>query len=158
MEWTNNFYEAEHRAGRGSRDWFPEGVSRSHIYKLKATLILNGIHPYPSLRKYWELDGFAFNDSTIMNMWGGNKGGYRHVENLKAYLRYAPPPEDPTAQQEDIFFKTRPLTDMLCSACESAFQVGEHISLDEIDISCQYRFRGSRLALNADLLADSKKL
>ena len=113
-----------------------------HINKTFVTLILNGLHPYPSLRRYWKLDTFAFKDSTIKDLWGGKNTGYRQLEILKKFLRFAPAGTE-THDDNDLFAKTRPLTDMLHDACCNTFDVGKELSCDEIDINTQASFEGS---------------
>ena len=125
-------------------------MTTQHIRNLFVTLIVNGLHPYPSLRRYWKLDGFAFNDPTVKKLWGNSATGYRQVELLKKYLRFAPPDDgsDDESDSEsdddcgpDVFAKVRPMTDMLLHACETTFDVGRDCSLDEIDINTQCKFK-----------------
>ena len=91
--WTQEWFEAT-SLPREQKEWFEGGVTSQHIQNLFVTLILNVIHPYPSLRRYWNLDGFAFNDPTVKKLWGNAANGYREVELLKKYLRFAPPGDD----------------------------------------------------------------
>ena len=74
--WTEQWFQ---EAGLPSERvfWFEGGVTPQHIENLFVTLILNGLHPYPSLRRYWNLDGFAFNDPTVKRLWGNSASGYR---------------------------------------------------------------------------------
>ena len=57
------------------QDW-KGPFSMNEFDKLCVTLILNGLHPYPSLRDYFEGDSFAFGDINIKNMWGMGVTGY----------------------------------------------------------------------------------
>ena len=100
------------------------------------------MHPYPSLRQYFDLDGFVYNDNTVFNMWGGKKTGYRRVEHVRKFLRFAPPAYMQAHKDDDIFADVRPMTNILKDRCEDAFVVGENFSLDEFDISSQCKFRG----------------
>ena len=148
--WTQQWFE-EKGLPSEQKDWFEGGVTTQHIHNLFVTLIVNGLHPYPSLRRYWKLDGFAFNDPTVKKLWGGSATGYRQVELLKKYLRFAPPDDDSDDESDsesdddcgpDVFAKVRPMTDMLLHACETTFDVGRDCSLDEIDINTQCKFKG----------------
>ena len=140
--WTQEYFET---AGLENerRYWFEGGVTSQHIQNLFVTLILNGMHPYPSLRRYWNLDGFAFNDPTVKKLWGNTANAYRSVELLKKYLRFAPPDDDSDDDSSDedfgpdVFAKVRPMTDMLRHQCETTFDVGRDCSCDEIDINTQ---------------------
>ena len=58
---------------------------------------------------------------------------------LKKYLRFASPEN---LDNTDMFSKVRPMTDMLLESCEDTFEVGENVSLDEIDINVQASFKG----------------
>ena len=152
--WTEQWFQ---EAGLPSERvfWFEGGVTPQHIENLFVTLILNGLHPYPSLRRYWNLDGFAFNDPTVKRLWGNSASGYRQVELLKKYIRFRPPDDDEDSDVydsdsesddedfgPDVFSKVRPMADMLRRACETTFEVGRDCSLDEIDINTQCKFRG----------------
>ena len=147
--WTQQWFEDNATPGE-QEQWFEGGVTVQDIQKLFVTLIVNGLHPYPSLRRYWNLDGFAFNDPTVKKLWGDTSNGYRRVELLKKYLRFAPPGNDDSSDSEDgsssdeddMFEKVRPLTNMLKHACENTFDVGRDCSLDEIDINTQCKFKG----------------
>ena len=116
-------------------------MTSQHIQNLFVTLILNGMHPYPSLRRYWNLDGFAFNDPTVKKLWGNTANSYRSVELLKKYLRFAPTGDDSDDDSSDedfgpdMFAKVQPMTDMLRHQCETTFDVGRDCSCDEIDIN-----------------------
>ena len=102
-------------------------MTSQHIQNLFVTLILNGMHPYPSLRRYWNLDGFAFNDPTVKKLWGNTPNGFRSVELLKKYLRFAPPgdesddddSDDDSSDEDfgpDMFTKVRPSYDKYVEA------------------------------------------
>ena len=106
------------------------------------TELINGLHPYPSLRQYFDLDPVVFNDDSVFKLWGGKKTGYRRIEHLRKFLRFASPAYLAQFKAEDIFADTRPLTDMLLERCENAFIVGKDVSLDEIDIGTQTSFAG----------------
>ena len=107
-----------------------------------ATELINGLHPYPSLRHYFDLDGVVFNDPTVKLMWGNKNTGYRRVESLRKFMRFGPTEDFAQRKSQDIFADVRPMVDMLLEACEGAFDLGANISLDEIDIGTQTSFQG----------------
>ena len=114
--WTQAWFETVGLENE-RRYWFEGGVTSQHIQNLFVTLILNGMHPYPSLRRYWNLDGFAFNDPTVKKLWGNTANSYRSVELLKKYLRFAPTGDDSDDDSSDedfgpdMFAKVRPSYD-----------------------------------------------
>ena len=106
------------------------------------TDLINDMHPYPSTRQYFHLDPIVFNDDTVFKLWGAKKTGYRRIEHLRKFLRFASPEYYRRFKASDIFADTRLLTDILLERCESAFIVGRDVSLDEIDIGTQTSFAG----------------
>ena len=81
--------------------------------KYAATELINGMHPYPSLRQYFNLDGLVFNDGTVFKMWGSKKTGHRRVEDIRRFMRFAAPAYVEDHKGDDIFTDVRPMTDML---------------------------------------------
>ena len=79
VRWTKMHTDAVNAGGAGSKDWLGD-ISRQDIDNNIATELINGLHPYPSLRRYFKPDGLVFNDKTILNLWGGQPTGYRRVE------------------------------------------------------------------------------
>ena len=77
-----------------------------------------------------------------MQLWGGTATGYRRVEQVRKFLRYADPEEDQRRKDHDVFALVRPMTDSMCHQCENTFDIGENTSLDEVDISTQTSFVG----------------
>ena len=141
VEWTKEHCHDVAAGDVGSKDWGGD-FTRQEIDNNIATELINGMHPYPSLRQYFNLDGFVYNDSTVFNMWGGKKTGYRRVEQLRKFLRFAPPAWQRAHKDGDMFADVRPMTDILRERCEDAFEIGENVSLDEFDISTQCKFQG----------------
>ena len=99
---------------------------------LFATLVLNGMHPFPRLRDYWASDKFTFGDTTIRKMWGGGATGYRRIEMLKMFLRFNDPQHAAAHEGDDSLALVRQLMDMLLHGCETAFEVGKDLSCDEV--------------------------
>ena len=77
-----------------------------------------------------------------MQLWGGKPTGYRRVEQVWKFLRYAEPEEAQRRKADDVFALVRPMTDSMCHQCENNFDIGENTSLDEVDISTQTKFAG----------------
>ena len=90
VEWTKEHCHDVAAGDVGSKDWGGD-FTRQEIDNNIATELINGMYPYPSLRQYFDLDGFVFNDDTVFKMWGGKKTGYRRVEQLRRILRFEPP-------------------------------------------------------------------
>lgn len=141
VSWTKTHAEECNAGGPGSLDWQGD-ITRQEIDNNIATELINGIHPYPSLRHYFNQDGVVFNDTTVMELWGNKKTGYRRVEQVRRFLRYEDPAVRARRKRDDIFADTRAMTDSLCHQCESTFDIGENTSLDEVDISTQTSFKG----------------
>ena len=139
--WTKKHTDRVNAGGDGSRDWQGD-ITRQDIDNNIATELINGIHPYPSLRHYFKHDGVVFNDKAIMQLWGGRKTGYRRVEQVRKFLRYADPDEARRRKGDDVFALVRPMTDSMCHQCENTFDIGENTSLDEVDIATQTSFIG----------------
>ena len=110
------------------------------LNRMFVTLTLNGTHPYPSVRLYFNGDSFAFNDSTIREMWGGQATGYRRVETMKMFLRFSDPQwvaNTGANNKDDVFALVRQMLNMFQHACETAFVSGRHMSLDEVVVGFQ---------------------
>ena len=56
VEWTNHHCHDVAAGDVGSKDWKGD-FTRLELDKYIATDLLNGMHPYPSVRLYFQLDG-----------------------------------------------------------------------------------------------------
>lgn len=142
VQWTRTHCDNVGAGGIGSKDWGGH-LSRQELDNNIATELLNGLHPYPSLRQYFDLDGVAFKDDTVKKLWGNIVTGYHRVEHLRKFLRFEDPEVCVRNKREDIFADVRAMTDDLNGQCESAFEVGKNCSLDEVDIGTQTSFAGA---------------
>jgi hypothetical protein len=135
MEWTHKKYLSENR----NLNLKPDITT---FNQLQGIYLLNGVRPTPSFRDHFSRDPLMANQDVVRQL-----GDYHKFEVLKKYLRMQDPEVAIPLVGEfkgDVLHVTRPMLEALRIACEDAFILGEHFSLDEIVIGFQGSFMAGK--------------